>query len=100
MHAVVSQLGRGGRPCVSLRSVENHLVGALVRSLVGVLLSMDTEKNYKVLRYEQHVIPLLGCLFSFFLSCHDEKGATARWHEGRSENRRETAKRDRKRQTP
>ena len=22
--AVVSQLGRGGRPCVSLRSVENH----------------------------------------------------------------------------
>ena len=31
---------------------------------------------------------------------HDEKGATARWHEGRSENRRETAKRDRKRQTP
>ena len=31
---------------------------------------------------------------------HDEKGATARWHEGRSENRRETAKRDRKRRTP
>ena len=31
---------------------------------------------------------------------HDEKGATARWHEGCSENRRETAKRDRKRQTP
>merc|ERR1739847_217651 len=29
-----------------------------------------------------------------------EKGATARWHEGRSENRRETAKRDRKRRTP
>ena len=28
---------------------------------------------------------------------HDEKGATARWHEGCSENRRETAKRDRKR---
>ena len=31
---------------------------------------------------------------------HDEKGATARWHEGCSENRRETAKRDRKRRTP
>ena len=31
---------------------------------------------------------------------HDEKGATARWHEDCSENRRETAKRDRKRQTP
>merc|ERR1712046_564731 len=27
-------------------------------------------------------------------------GTTARWHEGRSENRRETAKRDRKRRTP
>ena len=31
---------------------------------------------------------------------NDEKGATARWHEGCSENRRETAKRDRKRRTP
>ena len=31
---------------------------------------------------------------------HDEKGATARWHESCSENRRETAKRDRKRRTP
>merc|ERR1711934_1203092 len=31
---------------------------------------------------------------------HDEKGETARWHEGCSENRRETAKRDRKRRTP
>ena len=31
---------------------------------------------------------------------NDEKGATARWHEGRSENLRETAKRDRKRRTP
>ena len=31
---------------------------------------------------------------------NDESGTTARWHEGCSENRRETAKRDRKRQTP
>jgi len=33
---------------------------------------------------------------------NDEKGATARWHEGCSANRRETAKRDRirKRRTP
>ena len=31
---------------------------------------------------------------------NDEGGTTARWHEGCSENRRETAKRDRKRQTP
>ena len=31
---------------------------------------------------------------------NDESGTTARWHEGRSENRRETAKGDRKRQTP
>ena len=30
---------------------------------------------------------------------NDESGATARWHEGCSENRRGTAKRDRKRQT-
>ena len=31
---------------------------------------------------------------------NDESGTTARWHEGCSEKRRETAKRDRKRQTP
>ena len=31
---------------------------------------------------------------------NDESGKTARWHEGCSEKRRETAKRDRKRQTP
>ena len=31
---------------------------------------------------------------------NDEGGTTARWHEGCSENRRETAKRDRKRRTP
>merc|ERR1712086_1215510 len=31
---------------------------------------------------------------------NDESGKTARWHEGCSENRRGTAKRDRKRQTP
>ena len=31
---------------------------------------------------------------------HDESGTTARWHEGCSENRRKTAKRDRKRRTP
>jgi len=31
---------------------------------------------------------------------NDESGTTARWHEGCSENRRETAKRDRKRRTP
>ena len=31
---------------------------------------------------------------------NDESGTTARWHEGCSENRRGTAKRDRKRQTP
>ena len=31
---------------------------------------------------------------------NDESGTTARWHEGCSENRRETAKGDRKRQTP
>ena len=31
---------------------------------------------------------------------NDESGKTARWHEGCSENRRETAKRDRKRRTP
>ena len=31
---------------------------------------------------------------------HDEKWANASWHEGCSENRRETAKRDRKRRTP
>ena len=30
----------------------------------------------------------------------DESGTTARWHEGCSEKRRETAKRDRKRRTP
>ena len=60
----------------------------------------------------------LGCLFSFFLSTfqlpslpwvvcflsffypHFKSGKTAGWHEGCSENRRGTAKRDRKRQTP
>merc|ERR1712086_858604 len=31
---------------------------------------------------------------------NDESGTAARWHEGCSEKRRETAKRDRKRQTP
>ena len=31
---------------------------------------------------------------------NDESGTTARWHEGCSEKRRETAKRDTKRQTP
>ena len=31
---------------------------------------------------------------------NDESGTTARWHEGCSENRRGTAKGDRKRQTP
>ena len=31
---------------------------------------------------------------------NDESGPAARWHEGCSENRRETAKRDRKRRTP
>ena len=31
---------------------------------------------------------------------NDESGTTARWHEGCSEKRRETAKGDRKRQTP
>ena len=31
---------------------------------------------------------------------NDESGTTARWHEGCSEKRRETEKRDRKRQTP